>query len=240
MLAEEYAKTDSPDLASKRVVFAQVPAEEAVDISAEFNIVSVPFTFLVRNGERIEKLSGGDIVKLRDALAALLAGTGATATGASAGDALPPAQTVNPLAPADISSTSTTAGVPSSATTAASESTTQPTAATTEQEAEQEESEEELFKQLEALVTASPVMLFMKGTPSDPECGFSRKIVALLREKNIRYGFFNILANQRVREGLKKFATWPTYPQLWVQGELVGGLDIVGFSRLSCLCTCFF
>ncbi|KAI0889415.1 glutaredoxin [Annulohypoxylon maeteangense] len=87
--------------------------------------------------------------------------------------------------------------------------------------------EEELNKRLAGLVKAAPVMLFMKGTPSAPQCGFSRQMVAILRERSVKYGFFNILADDDVRQGLKKFADWPTYPQLWVSGELVGGLDIV-------------
>jgi len=70
-------------------------------------------------------------------------------------------------------------------------------------------------------------MLFMKGTPSAPQCGFSRQTVALLRERSIRYGFFNILADDEVRQGLKEFSDWPTFPQLYADGELVGGLDIV-------------
>lgn len=86
---------------------------------------------------------------------------------------------------------------------------------------------EELFKRLTDLVKAAPVMLFMKGTPSGPQCGFSRQMVALLREHSVKYGFFNILADDEVRQGLKEFADWPTYPQLWIDGELVGGLDIV-------------
>jgi len=80
---------------------------------------------------------------------------------------------------------------------------------------------------LEKLVKAAPVMLFMKGTPSAPECGFSRTLVGILREKNVRYGFFNILADDDVRQGLKVYSDWPTFPQLYVDGELVGGLDIV-------------
>lgn len=89
---------------------------------------------------------------------------------------------------------------------------------------------EELTKRLEELVKAAPVMLFMKGTPSGPQCGFSRQMVALLRENSVKYGFFNILADDEVRQGLKEFADWPTYPQLWIEGELVGGLDIVSLS----------
>ncbi|KAK4161955.1 putative monothiol glutaredoxin-4 [Cladorrhinum sp. PSN259] len=94
-------------------------------------------------------------------------------------------------------------------------------------EEDPEKKEEELFKRLGDLVKAAPVMLFMKGTPSEPKCGFSRQLVAILRENAVKYGFFNILADDEVRQGLKEFADWPTYPQLWVEGELVGGLDIV-------------
>ncbi|KAI1386865.1 glutaredoxin [Hypoxylon trugodes] len=95
------------------------------------------------------------------------------------------------------------------------------------QEEEQLNPEEEIRKRLEGLVKAAPVMLFMKGTPNAPQCGFSRQMVNILRERSVKYGFFNILADDDVRQGLKKFADWPTYPQLWVSGELVGGLDIV-------------
>ena len=87
---------------------------------------------------------------------------------------------------------------------------------------------EQLQTRLSELVKAAPVMLFMKGTPSAPQCGFSRQTVSMLREKGIRYGFFNILADDDVRQGLKEYADWPTYPQVWMDGELVGGLDIVG------------
>ncbi|RDA85987.1 hypothetical protein CP532_4852 [Ophiocordyceps camponoti-leonardi (nom. inval.)] len=93
--------------------------------------------------------------------------------------------------------------------------------------AEPEKQKEQLFKRLHDLVNAAPVMLFMKGTPSSPQCGFSRQIVAILRENSVKYGFFNILADDEVRQGLKEYGEWPTYPQLWIDGELVGGLDIV-------------
>jgi Grx4 family monothiol glutaredoxin len=90
----------------------------------------------------------------------------------------------------------------------------------------------ELFSRLEQLVKASSVMLFMKGSPDTPECGFSRQIVGILREHSVKYGFFNILADDEVRQGLKEFADWPTYPQLWINGELIGGLDIVSHKGL--------
>jgi Grx4 family monothiol glutaredoxin len=94
-------------------------------------------------------------------------------------------------------------------------------------------SKEELHSRLTNLVKAAPVMLFMKGTPSAPQCGFSRQLVSILRENGVKYGFFNILADDEVRQGLKEFADWPTFPQLWIDGDLVGGLDIV--SRASLL-----
>lgn len=100
-----------------------------------------------------------------------------------------------------------------------------------EQELDPAKAKEELNKRLEELVKAAPVMLFMKGKPSAPQCGFSRQIVAMLREHSVKYGFFDILADDEVRQGLKEFADWPTYPQLWIDGELVGGLDIVSTTR---------
>lgn len=95
-----------------------------------------------------------------------------------------------------------------------------------EQEPE-EETEEELNERLTQLTAAAPVMLFMKGTPSEPKCGFSRQMVGILREHQVRFGFFDILKDDTVRQGLKKFSDWPTFPQLYINGELVGGLDII-------------
>ncbi|KAF1320877.1 Grx4 family monothiol glutaredoxin, partial [Globisporangium splendens] len=78
-----------------------------------------------------------------------------------------------------------------------------------------------------SILFASPVMLFMKGNPTDPKCGFSRQMVALLNEENIQYGTFDILNDEEVRQGLKVFSNWPTFPQLYVNGALIGGLDIL-------------
>jgi len=84
-----------------------------------------------------------------------------------------------------------------------------------------------LNKRLETLVNSSPVMLFMKGVPEAPQCGFSRRIVEALEKDGIKFGSFDILSDEEVRNGLKKFSNWPTYPQLYIKGKLVGGLDIV-------------
>jgi hypothetical protein len=85
-----------------------------------------------------------------------------------------------------------------------------PAAPTTQSTSTTEPSTEDLTERLAKLVKAAPVMLFMKGTPSAPQCGFSRTLVGILREKNVRYGFFNILADEDVRQGLKTFSDWPT------------------------------
>lgn len=90
-----------------------------------------------------------------------------------------------------------------------------------------EETEEALNERLTKLTTAAPIMLFMKGSPSSPQCGFSRQLVAILREHQVRFGFFDILKDDSVRQGLKKFSDWPTFPQLYINGEFQGGLDII-------------
>tara|TARA_B100000674_G_scaffold383470_1_gene326615 strand:- start:159 stop:719 length:561 start_codon:yes stop_codon:yes gene_type:complete len=92
---------------------------------------------------------------------------------------------------------------------------------------EAEEGGGDLEARLGRLVRQSPVMLFMKGNPEEPRCGFSRKVVAALEETGAPFGHFDILSDDDVRQGLKKFSDWPTYPQLYVNGELLGGCDII-------------
>ncbi|KAJ7680065.1 glutaredoxin [Mycena rosella] len=86
---------------------------------------------------------------------------------------------------------------------------------------------EPLDARLRRLMTQTRVVLFMKGDPATPRCGFSRKIVALLQERGVAFSTFDILEDEDVRQGLKALNDWPTFPQLIVDGELVGGLDIV-------------
>jgi Grx4 family monothiol glutaredoxin len=89
------------------------------------------------------------------------------------------------------------------------------------------EAKDTLHERLSKLVKSSEVMLFMKGHPTAPRCGFSRQAVELLIEAGINFGSFDILSDEAVRQGLKQYADWPTYPMLFVRGELVGGLDIM-------------
>jgi len=71
------------------------------------------------------------------------------------------------------------------------------------------------------------VVLYMKGLPSQPQCGFSLRTVQVLRAVGVQFRAFNVLANMELREGIKKFSSWPTIPQLFVKGEFIGGCDIV-------------
>lgn len=93
--------------------------------------------------------------------------------------------------------------------------------------ANQANSEAALREKLERLIHTAPVMLFMKGSPAQAKCGFSRKIVEILQTNNIPFASFDILTDEEVRSGLKTYSDWPTYPQLYVKGTLIGGLDIV-------------
>jgi len=77
------------------------------------------------------------------------------------------------------------------------------------------------------LINSHPIMLFMKGSPAEPRCGFSNRIVDLLQKEEVEFATFDILTDEDVRQNLKTLSDWPTYPQLYVKGELVGGIDIV-------------
>tara|TARA_R110000850_G_scaffold6072_13_gene23875 strand:+ start:682 stop:1023 length:342 start_codon:yes stop_codon:yes gene_type:complete len=76
-------------------------------------------------------------------------------------------------------------------------------------------------------LSENPVILYMKGSPNAPQCGFSQRTSQAVMGCGKRFAYVDILANQDLREALKQYANWPTYPQLWVKGELVGGCDIV-------------
>lgn len=183
-------------------------------------MTAVPFLVLQRTGKVLETVSGSDASKVRDAVERH-AGKG----GNTGKLGLPPALDVKSR-----ESNGTDANGAGASKDLSGYAPGPQDPQTAPEMSSQAGQTEELNKRLEELVKAAPVMLFMKGTPSSPQCGFSRQLVALLREKGVRYGFFNILADEEVRQGLKAWADWPTFPQLWVGGELVGGLDIVSSS----------
>jgi len=89
------------------------------------------------------------------------------------------------------------------------------------------EAMEELNERIKKTLESDQILLFMKGNPDFPQCGFSAQAVAALRACGAKFSAFNIFEDPDIREGLKAYSSWPTYPQLYVNGELVGGCDIV-------------
>lgn len=85
----------------------------------------------------------------------------------------------------------------------------------------------DVVERIKAHLSSSPAVLFMKGTPDFPQCGFSAQAVAALRACNAQFKHVNIFEDPELREALKQYSNWPTYPQLYAKGELVGGCDIV-------------
>ena len=83
------------------------------------------------------------------------------------------------------------------------------------------------FERIESDIKANPVVLFMKGTPVFPQCGFSARVVQILSHLGVPFKGVNVLEDMEIREGIKAYANWPTIPQLYVGGEFVGGCDII-------------
>lgn len=81
--------------------------------------------------------------------------------------------------------------------------------------------------QIEQLIQAHPVVLFMKGNRMFPSCGFSATVVQILKKHQVRFEGVNVLSDPNIRQGIKDFSNWPTIPQLYVKGEFIGGCDIV-------------
>jgi monothiol glutaredoxin len=88
-------------------------------------------------------------------------------------------------------------------------------------------SEPEVFGRIRDEIGKNDVMLFMKGTPVFPQCGFSAAVVDVLSQLGVKFNSANILVDDDLRQGIKEFSQWPTIPQLYVKGEFVGGCDIV-------------
>lgn len=86
---------------------------------------------------------------------------------------------------------------------------------------------DQLRQRIADTIAKDRVMLFMKGNPSMPQCGFSAAVVSVLKDVGAPFGSYNILSDPELREGLKEYSSWPTYPQLYVDGKLIGGADIV-------------
>jgi monothiol glutaredoxin len=95
-------------------------------------------------------------------------------------------------------------------------------------EAIQEENQAgDLNERIKNLIGSSKVFLFMKGNPEMPQCGFSANVIGMLNSMNATYKTFDILSDMDIRQGVKEYSNWPTYPQLYVDGQLLGGNDII-------------
>ena len=84
-----------------------------------------------------------------------------------------------------------------------------------------------VFERIQSEIDATPVVLFMKGTPIFPQCGFSARVVQILSHVGVPFKGVDVLEDMEIREGIKEFSSWPTIPQLYVKGEFVGGCDII-------------
>ena len=86
---------------------------------------------------------------------------------------------------------------------------------------------EEVVATINEQISSNPILLYMKGSPQEPQCGFSAQTVQCLIACGERFAYVDILSNPEIRATLPGIANWPTFPQLWVDGELVGGCDII-------------
>ncbi|KAK0920442.1 glutaredoxin [Friedmanniomyces endolithicus] len=220
-LASTYAPGDP-----QRIAFFGLDAEEVSEVSEQYDVTQVPLVVLQKDGKVVESITGTDASKVRNAVEKH-AGSPVAGNPGKAG--LPPAQKVTKPAPSVALDDKPEDGPHTNGSSGGGLSKYAPDAKdpSTAPEYSSGETNGASHARLSELVKAAPVMLFMKGTPSAPQCGFSRQTVSMLREKGIRYGFFNILADDEVRQGLKNYSEWPTFPQVYVGGELVGGLDIL-------------
>ena len=191
------------DLAAKypHVLFMNVEAEEQPDVSESFDVEAVPTVVLLRGHTLLSKLTGGQPQAVEQVLAAHAKVPGASALSGGAVGGGEHAQGVD----ADLG---------------------KPHALPMHIDVSQE-SAEETERRCRELMSRSRVMLFMKGQPDMPRCGFSQKTIALLRDQNVEFDYYDILSDEPVRQTLKVLNDWPTFPQIIVRGELIGGLDIL-------------
>ena len=85
----------------------------------------------------------------------------------------------------------------------------------------------DVIERIQEQLKSNPVVLYMKGTPDFPQCGFSAAAVRTLEACGASFGYVNIFEDPELREALKRYSNWPTYPQLYINGELIGGADII-------------
>ncbi|GAA6028800.1 hypothetical protein JCM8097_007402 [Rhodosporidiobolus ruineniae] len=188
------------------VLFLSIEAEALPDISESFEVDAVPYFILLRGHTLLTRLSGAQPAVLSAAIKSHASKPSALASSSAQPVA---AQTI--YQPGEQATGSADAGG---------------TVADGGEE-EIEESEEELEKRCHELMKQSDVVLFMKGDRNTPRCGFSQKIIGILNAENVDYTTYDILSDEGARQKLKELNEWPTFPQLIIKGEFVGGLDVV-------------
>nr|CAD1836275.1 unnamed protein product [Ananas comosus var. bracteatus] len=184
--------------------FFRVEAEEQPEISEAYAVSAVPYFAFCKDGKIVDTLEGADPASLANKVAKV-AGT------ANLAECAAPASLGVAAGPAVIEKVQELAKQNGSSQTVSPRS----------------DLSDSLKERLQQLVNSHPVFLFMKGNPEQPKCRFSRKVVEILEEEGVQFGSFDILSDNEVREGMKKFSNWPTFPQLFCKGELIGGCDIV-------------
>ncbi|RID70755.1 hypothetical protein BRARA_C02743 [Brassica rapa] len=187
-----------------RAHFFRVEAEEHPEISEAYSVSAVPYFVFFKDGKDVDTLEGADPSSLANKVGRVAGSSTSNEPAAPASLGLAAGPTILETVKENAKATSKDRAQPLSSTT-----------------------KEALNTRLEKLTNSHPVMLFMKGTPEEPRCGFSKNVVNILKEEEVEFGSFDILSDNEVREGLKKFSNWPTYPQLYSNGELLGGADIV-------------
>ncbi|PWY98724.1 glutaredoxin [Testicularia cyperi] len=188
-----------------------IEAEALPDVSESFDIEAVPSFVLLRGHTLLSRISGANASALSAAVATHAAPARSNGTG----------------------SLSKTSAAPRAASDVYDDSAAARTGGASYAEADEDEedvipeTEEQIFARCKKLMEQSRVVLFMKGDPDTPRCGFSQKTVNLLRQEKVDFSHYDILKDENVRQGLKKLNEWPTFPQIIVNGELIGGLDIL-------------
>lgn len=180
--------------------FLRVEAEEQPEISDAYSVSAVPYFVFAKDGKTMDTLEGANPSALANKVAKL---AGSIAPG-------------EPAAPASLGMAAASTIIES----------VKELSRDNDLNKTENHKNDELEKRLQQLIDSHPIMLFMKGNPENPQCGFSQKVVDILKAENVKFGTFDILKDDKVREGLKKFSNWPTFPQLYCKGELLGGCDI--------------
>jgi Grx4 family monothiol glutaredoxin len=182
----------------KEVAFAELEAEHFPEVCLTYNVISVPTVLYFRRGEFLDRVDGVKVAELTNKVKSHL----------------------KPSSLAQVRQDSNiNQAAPGSASVSAPKSDSQ--------ESSGKETFVTMEERLKSLINRHKVMIFMKGTPDAPRCGFSRTIIEIIRGTGVAFGTFDILSDEEVRQNLKTYSDWHTYPQVYVNGELVGGLDIV-------------